>query len=94
MTTAASPGTKSFVYRNMIKALPWFSSVREKLTDPAYSAWFMNFSDAVIADHTKAHVPVCDNNYNPPLCSNHYHDQVCVSVSMSELASVCLSLSV
>eukprot|EP01052_Picozoa_sp_SAG31_P005757 SAG31_NODE_258_length_18937_cov_61.688555_12_plen_106_part_00 len=27
--------------RNMIKALPWFTSVRKKLTDPAYSRWFM-----------------------------------------------------
>jgi len=35
----------------------------------------MNFSKAIIADHTKAHVPVCDDNYSPPLCSNLYHDQ-------------------
>ena len=39
MTVAASPGTKVFVYRNMIKALPWFTSVRKKLTDPAYAPW-------------------------------------------------------
>ena len=75
MTVAASPGTKAFVYRNMVKALPWFTSVREKITDPAYSPWFMNFSAAVVADHTKAHVPVCDDNYHPPLCSDFYHDQ-------------------
>ena len=25
MTVAASPDTKVFVYRNMIKALPWFT---------------------------------------------------------------------
>ena len=74
-TVAASPGTKAFVYRNMIKALPWFTSVREKLTDPAYGAWFMNFSDAVVANHSAAHVPVCDANYDPPRCSNFYHDQ-------------------
>jgi hypothetical protein len=72
MTVAASPGTKVFVYRNMIKALPWFTSVREKITDPAYARWFMNFSADVIQDHSKAHVPVCDDNYKPPLCSNLY----------------------
>lgn len=75
LTVSASPDTKIFVYRNMIKALPWFTTVREKLTDPAYGAWFMNFSAEVRADHSKAHVPVCDTNYNPPLCSDFYHDQ-------------------
>ena len=75
LTVAASPDTKAFVYRNMIKALPWFTSVREKLTDPAYGAWFMNFSAAVVANHSAAHVPVCDDNYSPPLCSTFYHDQ-------------------
>jgi hypothetical protein len=49
----ASPNTKAFVYRNMIKALPWFTSVRKKITDPAYAPWFMNFSKEVVADHTK-----------------------------------------
>ena len=76
MTAEVAPHARIFVYRNMIKALPWFTTVREKLTDPAYAPWFMNFSDAVIADHSVAHVPVCDNNYAPPLCSNMYHDNV------------------
>lgn len=75
MTVAASPGTKVMVYRNMIKALPWFTSVREKITDPAYSRWFMNFSSEIVANHSLSHVPVCDGNYKPPLCSNLYHDQ-------------------
>ena len=52
-----------------------YTTVRVKVTDPAYSAWFMKFSDAVIANHSAAHVPVCDTNYNPPRCSNLYHDQ-------------------
>ena len=30
--------TKVFVYRNMVKALPWYASVREKLVDPAASS--------------------------------------------------------
>jgi len=74
-TTEASPGTTVWVYRNAIKALPWYTTVRVKLTDPAYSPWFMKFSDAVIANHSAAHIPVCDSNYNPPRCSNLYHDQ-------------------
>eukprot|EP00040_Diaphanoeca_grandis_P005810 m.34623 g.34623 ORF g.34623 m.34623 type:complete len:429 (+) comp17008_c1_seq1:66-1352(+) len=74
-TTEASPGTTVWVYRNGIKALPWYTTVRVKVTDPAYAAWFMHFSPAVQANHSLAHVPVCDTNYNPPRCSNLYHDQ-------------------
>ena len=36
----------------------------------------MKFSDEVIANHSAAHVPVCDDNYSPPRCSHLYHDQV------------------
>merc|ERR1719329_1954713 len=61
MTTSASPDTTVWVYRNSVKALPWYTSVREKLEDPAYGAWFMNFSAAITANHSLAHVPVCDN---------------------------------
>ena len=112
MTVAASPKTKVFVYRNMVKgmsrlrrffpprhrvlcchrctdyrpltptmyrglckALPWFTSVRKIITDPAYAPWFIKFSKQIIENHTKAHVPVCDKNYDPPLCSDYYHDQ-------------------
>jgi hypothetical protein len=70
MTTQASPGTTVYVYRNAIKALPWYTAVREKLTDPAYARWFLNF-----APNVTPHVSKCDNNYKPPLCSNYYHDQ-------------------
>ena len=41
---ASSPSTRVFVYRNSIKALPWFSTVREKLEDPQYAAWFLPFA--------------------------------------------------
>ena len=34
VTTEASPGTTVWVYRNGIKALPWYTLVREKVTDP------------------------------------------------------------
>ena len=70
-----SPESTYFVYRNGVKALPWFTSVRVKLNDPAYSQWFMNFSEVVIANHSVAHVPVCDTNYSPARCSDFYHDQ-------------------
>jgi len=69
-TTKASPGTTVYVYRNSIKALPWYTSVREKLTDPAYLKWFLNFTKT-----GTPHVPKCDDNYKPPLCSDYYHDQ-------------------
>ena len=74
-TTAASPNTQVWVYRNGMKALPWYTLVRTKVTDPAYAQWFMPFSPKVIANHSAAHVPVCDDNYDPPRCSNLYHDQ-------------------
>ena len=75
ITAAAHPDQRAFVYRNFVKALPWFKTVRQKLTDPRYAAWFIRFSEAVVANHSLAHVPVCDDNYAPPLCSDLYHDQ-------------------
>eukprot|EP01088_Endostelium_zonatum_P009664 TRINITY_DN2294_c0_g1_i1.p1 TRINITY_DN2294_c0_g1~~TRINITY_DN2294_c0_g1_i1.p1 ORF type:complete len:424 (+),score=76.26 TRINITY_DN2294_c0_g1_i1:67-1338(+) len=70
MTTDASPGTTTWVYRNSIKALPWYTTVREKLTNKDYSRWFLKFDPS-----RTPHVPKCDNNYHPPLCSEFYHDQ-------------------
>jgi len=72
LTTIVRPGTTVWVYRNAIKALPWFTTVREKLEDPAYSPWFLKFNP----NASSYSVPMCDNNYQPPLCSNYYHDQV------------------
>eukprot|EP01060_Flectonema_neradi_P012834 TRINITY_DN19614_c0_g1_i1.p1 TRINITY_DN19614_c0_g1~~TRINITY_DN19614_c0_g1_i1.p1 ORF type:complete len:414 (+),score=69.34 TRINITY_DN19614_c0_g1_i1:47-1243(+) len=62
---AASPTTKVFVYRNIVKALPWFTDVREKITDPAYEGWFLKFKDK-----GPYHVNPCANDK----CSNLYHD--------------------
>ena len=78
MMRAAYPQSKSkyMVYRNFVKALPWLTVVREKLTDPDYSVWFLNFSAAVQRNHSLSHVPVCDDAYDPPLCSHLYHDQM------------------
>jgi len=61
------------VYRNAVKALPWLTSVRVKLEDPAYHSWFLKFGPPTVGNGW--HVPQCDNNYSPPLCTDLYHDQ-------------------
>ena len=75
MTVAASPNTRAFVYRNSIMALPWLTTVREVIGDPAYAPWFMSFGSHTIANHSKSHSPLCDLNFDPPRCSDLYHDQ-------------------
>ena len=40
-----NPAGKTWIYRNMIKALPWFTSVREKLQDRAYWGWFLPYKN-------------------------------------------------
>jgi hypothetical protein len=70
MVKAVNPDTKVFVYRNLVKALPWYTSVWKKLADPAFSGWFLPFSGS-----GNYHVPACDTTYSPPLCSDRYHDQ-------------------
>jgi len=67
----ASNMSRPFAYRNLVKALPWFSTQRRKLEDPAYSPWFLPFSGK--GDY---HVPDCDTTFTPPLCSKLYHDQL------------------
>ena len=56
-------------YRNTIKALNWYSSVREKIDDPAYASWFIKFrgfKDSPYPGGTgketngSFHVPTCD----------------------------------
>ena len=75
MTKAANPLTRVFIYANLVKALPWLSYVREKISDPAYSGWFLRFKPGGSLPNGSYYVPNCDNNYNPPLCSAFYHDQ-------------------
>lgn len=78
MVQAADPGVpgeqpRVWVYRNTIKALNWYTSVREKLDDPAYSGWFVRFKDYTgPASNNSYHVPAC--TYEK--CSGFYHDQV------------------
>jgi hypothetical protein len=72
----ALPGVPGYAprvwaYRNTIKALNWYSSVRVKLDDPDYSSWFIKFkgfSDTPYpggpkngqAQNGTFHVPNCD----------------------------------
>ena len=75
MTKAANPRTNVFVYRNLVKALPWFTTVRVKLEDPAYAGFFLKFKPGGAFPNGTYHVPNCDTFYDPPLCSEFYHDQ-------------------
>jgi hypothetical protein len=72
---ALNPQAKFFVYRNLVKALPWLASVREKLEDPNFSGWFLKF-DAASKPHA-AVAPMCDEHRpnKTELCSELYHDQ-------------------
>jgi hypothetical protein len=65
---AANPETHVMLYRNRVKAHPFFSEVRAALEDPAYSRWFVPFGSS-----SNLTVPRCDNNWTPPLCSDLYH---------------------
>ena len=67
-THARNPHARIFVYRNLVKALPWFSSVRKKLDDPAFAGFFLPFGSST------PHVPRCDNVTGK--CSLYYHDQL------------------
>eukprot|EP01084_Bolivina_argentea_P290418 498858_1 len=69
-----NPSTKIWVYRNLIKALPWFTDVREKIVDPNYSGWFLKFKN-----NGPYNVPPCTNTTingkTTDKCSSMYHDQ-------------------
>lgn len=82
---AADPGIpgeqpRVWVYRNKIKALNWYSSVREKLDDPAFAGWFVKFKNYHGGSSNNSYaVPTCDwfgSPGMPPKCSGFYHDQV------------------
>eukprot|EP01052_Picozoa_sp_SAG31_P057100 SAG31_NODE_16710_length_699_cov_0.688333_1_plen_102_part_10 len=68
-TRARNPASKVFIYRNLVKALNWFKAVREKLDDPAFAGFFLQFNRTAAL-----HVPRCDNRTRK--CSRFYHDQL------------------
>ena len=70
---ASNNRTKTWVYRNIVKALPWFQVVREKLLDPAYSGWFLKYAGDIGVRR--------DNYTNAPCqskqgCSAFFHDEL------------------
>ena len=71
MVTAENTHTKTFVYRNLVKALPWYSSVREKMNDPEYSGFFLKFKKGGFFPNGTWNVPNCTGSK----CSDLYHDQ-------------------
>ena len=75
MTKAMAKETKVFVYRNLVKALPWYTSVREKITDPAYSGWFLKFKPGGSMANGSWHSPPCTTDASGEKCSMLYHDQ-------------------
>ena len=91
MVYADKPGVEGYMprvwaYRNTIKALNWYTSVRVKLDDPAYAGWFIKFkgfSNSPYpggqgkAQNGSFHIPTCDwyDNGTAPRCSGFYHDQ-------------------
>jgi hypothetical protein len=70
---AVNPRTHVWVYRQLVKALPWYREVGEKMADPRYSGWFLPFRKGGASDLRNGswHVPPCTGG----LCSNLYHSQ-------------------
>ena len=51
---------KVWIYRNTIKALNWFTSVRDKLDDADYADWFVPFANySGPQSNGSYHVPAC-----------------------------------
>lgn len=64
-----------FVYRNLVKALPWFTTIREKLLNPQYEGFFLKFHQNEDDSKQPYHVPPCAAENNTK-CSHLYHDQL------------------
>ncbi len=56
------------MHRNLVKALPWYEQVAEKLADERYSGFFLPFRDGIYGTYTS---PPCSHG----LCSPLYHSQ-------------------
>lgn len=80
---AQNPLAKTFVYRNIVKALPWFEEVRELLEDPAYWGWFLwkketlrttNDATGMLYhdfEQTPGHAESSNNNIPDGYCKNN-----------------------
>lgn len=65
MVKAVNPNTHVWIYRNLVKALSWYSAVGEKLADPAYAGWFLRFRDGVRGSSNYSSNP-CTVQGDPP----------------------------
>lgn len=77
LVKSVNPDAKVWVYRNLVKALPWYSTVREKLLDPAYSGWFLKYKPGGSLPHGKYYMDPCTNSTvgAAAMCSGFYHDR-------------------
>ena len=71
---AINDHSKVFVYRNLVKALPWYSSVRAKMLDPSYSGWFLKFKPGGAWGNGTWHMNPCSTDKAGTKCSPFYHD--------------------
>ena len=71
---ALNPDLRCFVYRNLIKALPWYSSVRALVNDPTHAGWFLKSKPGGPFGNGSFYVDQCDRNWSPPRCSPLYKD--------------------
>jgi hypothetical protein len=82
----AVPG-RTWVYRQSVKAEPWDTTVREKISSPGWSSGFFlhyaddyNYSLPICSESNMTKPgcntwPACDKS-TPAKCSRMYHDQV------------------
>jgi hypothetical protein len=71
---AQNPTAKVFVYRNIVKALPWYTQVRKLLQNRSHWGWFIPYQgclDAATGEYT------CKNNATGEIdaTANLYHDE-------------------
>ena len=71
---AANPRAKIFVYRNLVKALPWFAEVRRLLQNRRYWGFFIPYAGC---KNSTTGEYVCRNNVTGVVdaSSNLYHDE-------------------
>ena len=70
---ARNPTARVFVYRNIVKALPWYTEVRKLLQDQSFWGWFVPYDGCRTADGEY----VCKNNVTGVIdaTANLYHDE-------------------
>ena len=76
LVRGVNPDAKVWVYRNLVKALPWYSTVREKILDPQYSGFFLKFKPGGSNGTDTWHMNPCTKSLvgNKEKCSQFYHD--------------------